>query len=430
MSGKSKIDVFNKMTKTALDEEISNYVAYHRYYQRLIAVKIVSEGNTIIDAANILGKSYQTVHRWIKTCESEGLEGLKPSFGGGRPSKLTYDQLIELDKIIEKTPNMSMKDVHLLVNEKFNVNYSLKQIGKIVKKLGYNYSRHDGGQSRRLPAVGHAGGLRGQGRRPPGRRRGHQGGQSRDESRLDPGQLRLPRRPRRRGARGAHDRGEQSALPAGERRRRLRRTADLQPHRPGPGRPGAARRGRRGQPGGRGDLALGDRRRDPPGPGDRQGADHRHRERPEHGGRRPARGLPAHRHRGGRRGHRRRRTGGRLHVLVGHGQLRVDLRLRAQVRHHRRRPGHPGAHAQGVRPRLRRDRPDQRGGPGRAGPPGPVGRPSGPGERPGPQPPCRLKRRFWIPKDKPWFEPWGASASKASPMFARGNASKSKYPTR
>ena len=47
MSGKSKINVFNKMTKIALDEEISNCVAYHRYYQRIIAVKIVSEGNTI-----------------------------------------------------------------------------------------------------------------------------------------------------------------------------------------------------------------------------------------------------------------------------------------------------------------------------------------------------------------------------------------------
>ena len=42
---------------------------------------------------------------------------------------------------IEETPNMSMKDVHLLVNDKFNVDYSLKQIGKIVKKLGYNYSK-------------------------------------------------------------------------------------------------------------------------------------------------------------------------------------------------------------------------------------------------------------------------------------------------
>ena len=49
--------------------------------------------------------------------------------------------MIELDKIIEETPNMSMKDVHLFVNEKFNVDYSLKQIGKIVRKLGYNYSK-------------------------------------------------------------------------------------------------------------------------------------------------------------------------------------------------------------------------------------------------------------------------------------------------
>ena len=34
-----------------------------------------------------------------------------------------------------------MKDVHQLVNKKFNVDYSLKQIGKIVRKLGYNYRK-------------------------------------------------------------------------------------------------------------------------------------------------------------------------------------------------------------------------------------------------------------------------------------------------
>ena len=141
MSGKSNINVLEKVKKTRLDEEIANYVSYYRYYQRLIAIRIISEGHTIAETARIMGKSYQTVHRWAKTCESEGLEGLKPSFGGGRPSKLTYDQLVELDKIIEETPNMSMKDVHRLVNKKFNVDYSLKQIGKIVKKLGYNYSK-------------------------------------------------------------------------------------------------------------------------------------------------------------------------------------------------------------------------------------------------------------------------------------------------
>ena len=109
--------------------------------RKLRSMWLISEGHSIAEAARIIGKSYQTVHRWAKTCESEGLEGLKPSFGGGRPSKLTYDQLIELDKIIEETPNMSMKDVHLIVNKKFDVDYSLKQIGKIVKKLGYNYGK-------------------------------------------------------------------------------------------------------------------------------------------------------------------------------------------------------------------------------------------------------------------------------------------------
>ena len=34
-----------------------------------------------------------------------------------------------------------MKDVQHIVKEKFNVNYSLKQIGVITKKLGYNYSK-------------------------------------------------------------------------------------------------------------------------------------------------------------------------------------------------------------------------------------------------------------------------------------------------
>ena len=34
-----------------------------------------------------------------------------------------------------------MKDVYICVKEEFNVDYSLKQIGKIVRKLGYIYSK-------------------------------------------------------------------------------------------------------------------------------------------------------------------------------------------------------------------------------------------------------------------------------------------------
>lgn len=114
---------------------MSRYVGPYRYYQRLIAIKFIIEGNTISDASKLLNLSYQTAHRWAKTCEKEGLEGLKPSFGGERPSKLSYEELIELDKIIENTPDLSMNDVRLLVQEKFNAEYSLKQIRIITKKI-------------------------------------------------------------------------------------------------------------------------------------------------------------------------------------------------------------------------------------------------------------------------------------------------------
>ena len=76
----------------------SKHVAYHRYYQRWIVIRIISEGHNIAKSAKIIeiisNSSYMN-----KTCKYEGLEGLKLSFGGERPSKLTYE-MIELNKCI------------------------------------------------------------------------------------------------------------------------------------------------------------------------------------------------------------------------------------------------------------------------------------------------------------------------------------------
>ena len=63
MSGKSKINLFNKMSKEELNNEMSQYVAFYRYYQRLIAIKFITEDHTIQDTANLLNISYPTVHK-------------------------------------------------------------------------------------------------------------------------------------------------------------------------------------------------------------------------------------------------------------------------------------------------------------------------------------------------------------------------------
>lgn len=141
MSGKTKINIFKNMSKDELNEQISKYTTPYRIYQRLIAMRLISEGHTLKDTAEILQVTYQTVNRWANKCESEGINGLIPNFGGGKPSYLTNEEKVILDNLIQKTPNMTMKDVHELILKNFNVDYSMKQVGIIVKNLGYNYSK-------------------------------------------------------------------------------------------------------------------------------------------------------------------------------------------------------------------------------------------------------------------------------------------------
>ena len=117
MSRKSEINVDNKTNITEIRKELAGCKDTVRYYERLIAMEYILEGHTIKEASEFVNVSYNTVHRWAKICEKSGLSGLKPNFGGGRPSNLSFDQLVELDQ------------------------YILKQIGVIVKKLGYNYSK-------------------------------------------------------------------------------------------------------------------------------------------------------------------------------------------------------------------------------------------------------------------------------------------------
>lgn len=67
MSGKSNIDVLKNVKKTALDEEIAKYVAYHRHYQRLIAIRIISEGHSIAEAVRITISGTKLHDKWLET---------------------------------------------------------------------------------------------------------------------------------------------------------------------------------------------------------------------------------------------------------------------------------------------------------------------------------------------------------------------------
>ena len=139
MVGKTKIDIFRNMSKSELKEAMHEYVIAHRIYERLYAMNLLVEGYSYDMVAHKMNKSYQTIHRWAKICESEGIEGLKPNYKGGRPDKISKEDLHKLDQIIKEQDEITIDQVHDLILNEFNVDYSMKQVWEILThKLNYN----------------------------------------------------------------------------------------------------------------------------------------------------------------------------------------------------------------------------------------------------------------------------------------------------
>ena len=138
MSGKSKINIFNKMSEEDLDKAIKEYNGNYRYYQRLIALNLVS---------------YLSVHRWAKACEESGLSGLMPNFAGGRPPKLTTIMEKKLYKKIDSKKNITMVDVQQILNDEFDIEFSLPHLCSIVRKLGFDYVQSNDETNNKKPTL-------------------------------------------------------------------------------------------------------------------------------------------------------------------------------------------------------------------------------------------------------------------------------------
>lgn len=150
MSGKSKINIFNCMTIDELDTAIKEYNGNYRFYQRLIAMKLISMGFSFSKAGRVLLVSYHSVHRWAKACEEFGLVGLMPNFAGGRPAKLSVSMENKLYEIISSRDNISMVDVQHILSDEFNVDFSLPHVCNIVQKLGFDYIQSEDDEIKKI----------------------------------------------------------------------------------------------------------------------------------------------------------------------------------------------------------------------------------------------------------------------------------------
>lgn len=141
MSKSEQIQIVRHMNAQDLIKQIKRLEKDTMVLQRLFFIKHRYDGNSVAEAANLVGASKNTGYLWQERWNEMGYEGLIPQFAGGRPSNLTNKQKDELRSILEKQDNWTTKEVQTLIFKKFGVNYTMKQIRVILKGFGMNYAK-------------------------------------------------------------------------------------------------------------------------------------------------------------------------------------------------------------------------------------------------------------------------------------------------
>ena len=121
-----------KMIKTEKDAKI---------LKRLYFIKFRYEGDSIQEAAKKIGITKRSAYIWQDRWNSGGYKGLIPQFAGGRPSKLTDQQKIELEQMLRQKDLWTSREVHDLILNKFGVDYTIKQVLVIAKKMKMKFAK-------------------------------------------------------------------------------------------------------------------------------------------------------------------------------------------------------------------------------------------------------------------------------------------------
>ena len=118
-----------------------------KYLFRVFAVNMVLAGTPASQVGASAGYTKAAVTGWVKTADEQGFEALRSQHRAGRPSKLTSDQLKEIDQDLQKDPKtlgFKVWDGPTLsshIKSKYGVDICVRQCQRLFRSLGYSRIR-------------------------------------------------------------------------------------------------------------------------------------------------------------------------------------------------------------------------------------------------------------------------------------------------
>jgi putative transposase len=112
-----------------------------RLVRRLCYIANLYHGDTREEAGKRVGISRSTTRRWARAWNDGGVEGLRPSFGGGRPPKLTPAHFEDLCERLEAGQPWTPRAIHALIEARYGVTYHPAHLSRKLRTAGMKYAK-------------------------------------------------------------------------------------------------------------------------------------------------------------------------------------------------------------------------------------------------------------------------------------------------
>jgi transposase len=117
--------------------------------ERIEAIRLLQQRYTRAEVANILKVAESSVYDWQSKFREGGLAALSTKIASGRRRLLTDKQLLQLYRWLRGNPRQVQFDFGLwtrkivrdLIRREFGIDYTLQNVGKILKMLGFSPQR-------------------------------------------------------------------------------------------------------------------------------------------------------------------------------------------------------------------------------------------------------------------------------------------------
>jgi len=141
MPRSEQIPIQKHMTRDELESRIKSLEKDTKILKRLYFVKYRYEGESVEESTHRIGVTRNEGYIWQRRWNKQGYDGLIPQYAGGRPMKLSLEEFDHLKDLLGQKTTWTTEEVRTTIHQEFGVEYTLKQIRIILKKLNMAYGK-------------------------------------------------------------------------------------------------------------------------------------------------------------------------------------------------------------------------------------------------------------------------------------------------